>query len=246
MISNKFMVMTNDALDHALRDLTPEELVARWTELLTDDDVLAWRWLLLLRDPRGGLGERAVFRTILTTLVNRNVVLGLTFARTVDVPTLGRWDDLVYIYANVKHTAVQGVVLERIAIQLDEDIRLVAEGRRPSLMAKWLPSINASSAATRAVANRLARDLHRTPRGYRRTLSELRAALELIETSLSTGRSIGSNLPARAVRRYANALQRRGVAVNQGTRPTPVRPRTLTELETMLLSSRYAAAEQLV
>lgn len=243
MISDKFKVITLDATTHQLRGLTPEVLVNRWFELVNDDSRLAMRWLLMLRDPRGGLGERRAFRVISTVLVNSDVLFGLKFARNVDLPTLGRWDDLVYLYSEARNTAVQSVCVERVAAQLDEDLRLVADGRRPSLMAKWLPSINASSATTRRVAARLARDLHCSPRSYRKTLSELRAELNLAEVALSAGRGLPEGCSAGSLRKHRAPARAAKFEVTQWPRENLLAGNVL---EAKLLSRKYVAADQFV
>ena len=53
-----------------------------------------------------------------------------------------------------------------------------------SLLAKWLPSVNASNAQTVAYAKKIARFLGMTDATYRKTLVKLREHIRIIENSL--------------------------------------------------------------
>mgnify|MGYP000071549739 CR=1 FL=1 len=50
-------------------------------------------------------------------------------------------------------------VIKFIKEQLEQDIDLMAEGKNISLLAKWLPSVNASNKATKYNARKIAKAL---------------------------------------------------------------------------------------
>ena len=79
-----------------------------------------------------------------------------------------------------------------------------------SLLAKWLPSVNASSRATVKTAAYLARHLHMTSAEYRKTLSILRSHIRIIENNLRT-RDYSfdySKQPSKALYKYRRAFLR--------------------------------------
>lgn len=79
-----------------------------------------------------------------------------------------------------------------------------------SLLAKWLPSINASSKNTCYLARKLARGFEMTHAEYQKTLSQTRKVLNLVETKLSNKEYDFdySKLPSKALAKYKNAFGR--------------------------------------
>ncbi|MBQ3447502.1 MAG: DUF2828 family protein, partial [Synergistaceae bacterium] len=152
------------------------------------------------RDVRAGLGERKTFRVILEWLaqnspstVSKNISL---------IPEYGRFDDLLSLIG----TPCESSAIEAISSQLKADITADS----PSLLAKWLPSVNASSPETRRKAIAVAKGLGLSLRDYRRTLTDLRARLRLIENDLRTGNYTFdySKQPSRAMLKYRQAFIR--------------------------------------
>ena len=85
------------------------------------------------------------------------------------------------------------------------------QGREISLLAKWLPSCNASSSKTKQYAKIVCNMLGLKESEYRKTLSTLRAYLNVVEVKMSAGEweDINySNLPSRANLLYGNAFLR--------------------------------------
>lgn len=126
------------------------------------------------RDVRGGLGERRVFRVIINWLAeNRTESLRKNIEL---IPEFGRYDDLVSLIS----TACEKDALRTIRKQLEADLASDAE---VSLLAKWLPSVNASNAETVRKAKRIARYLGMSDAEYRKTLVELRRKIRIMEHS---------------------------------------------------------------
>jgi hypothetical protein len=137
------------------------------------------RWLFYCRDVRGGLGERRLFRVVLKHLaqnlpdVARSV---FNFA-----PEYGREDDIWCLLG----TNLKDNVIEAIAHQLQEDESNMNEGKSISLLAKWLPSENASSKTTKAYAAIIRSGLGMTSKSYRQMLSKMRKYINVVERQMS-------------------------------------------------------------
>lgn len=170
---------------------------------LAEDREKAIRILFYLRDVRGGQGERDVFRTCATILANEYQE---EFEKVSNlISEYGRYDDLVYLI----NTKSSEVVLKVIKEQLIKDM----QSETPSLLAKWLPSENTSSKKTRELAKkvRLGLKIGATEREYRKTLSNLRAKIKLVEHNLTNKdyKTIEySKLPSQATLKYTKAFKR--------------------------------------
>lgn len=130
------------------------------------------------RDVRGGLGERRFFRIAmryLTEIAPRSVEANIH-----NIAEYGRYDDLCVLL----DTPVYHAAIAEIKERLDIDISAMNEGKPVSLMAKWLPSVNASSDGTRLLAKKLCKLLNMDEAKYRKTLSALRKYIDIIENRL--------------------------------------------------------------
>ena len=159
----------------ALRHADETEITARFIRAYAENADIAMKILFFARDIREGLGERRVFRTILHKLafthpesVKKNLPL---------IAEYGRFDDLISLLG----TACEKDALQVIRKQLETDLTPNAQ---VSLLAKWLPSVNASNADTVRNAKRIARFLGMTDAQYRKTLVELRKKIHIIENNL--------------------------------------------------------------
>ncbi len=142
----------------------------------------AVKWLFYLRDIAQGLGERRSFRICMRYLAESQPEIAREVMKL--IPQYGRYDDLM-LYLD---TPLQEEMGAYVAGLLRADQEAMEEGRPASLLAKWLPSINTSSAATRAMAVRIAKMLGMDRREYRRTLSALRTYLDVTEVKMSASR----------------------------------------------------------
>ena len=162
----------------ALRSAQEQEIQNRFLRAYTENPDLAMKTLFFARDVRGGLGERKVFRVCLQWLA-RNAPASVR-KNIAYVAEFGRWDDLLCLM----DTPCEKDALERIGKQLEDDLNALDIGDDVSLLAKWLPSVNASSARTVAYAKRIARFLGMTDSAYRKTLVKLRQRIRIIENNL--------------------------------------------------------------
>lgn len=153
-----------------------------------EDKLGTLRCLFYLRDIRGngGQGEREVFRAGIRTVAELDTELFLRSGIIRHIPDYGRWDDLFALFG--VSAGLDSAIVSLVAEQLKADQTALAEqGRKAaiSLLAKWMPSCNTSSAATRALAKRLYRALGLTEKQYRQTLVALRRQIDVLETRLT-------------------------------------------------------------
>ena len=162
----------------ALRHAEDADVISRFLRAYTEDPDMAMKCLFYARDVRGGLGERQVFRTILQWLAAQHpqsVVKNLEY-----IAEFGRFDDTLCLMG----TPCEGQLMQYIKNQLKLDLDALEKGESVSLLAKWLPSVNASNAETVRKAKRIAKSLGMTDAQYRKMLVQLRGKIRIIENNL--------------------------------------------------------------
>lgn len=170
-----------------------------------EDPETATRILFWARDIRGGQGEREVFRNLFKYLVEEDGEIGAKLVSL--VPVYGRWDDLLVL----ENTSAWGTVLNAIQSQLNLDRVSYKAGAPVSLLAKWLPSINASSKDSKRLGRKIAEHLGLTEREYRKVLSNLRTHINIVEKAMCSKEWSAidySKLPSRAAFMYRKAFQK--------------------------------------
>ena len=194
----------------ALRYREDKDIIDLFLPAYEENKDLALKILFYARDIRGtqGLGERRVFRVVFKYLAQHYQSDVLRLVQF--IPTFGRWDDVLAVTVD---TPLEDYTYNLIATQLDNDLHALHSGKTTeiSLLAKWLPSINASSKQTRALAARICKSLHITQKQYRKFLSELRAALRVTERYMSArewDQIDYPSVPSRAALIYRNAFLR--------------------------------------
>lgn len=164
----------------SLRNMTDEEVAKRFKVAFLENKVLAMKWLFFARDARQGLGERRLFRVVLKNLVESNPEMVIPVINL--IPEYGRYDDLWCLLDN-KKTA--DIVCKLVDDQLSEDFKNMRSNKSISLLAKWMPSINASSAETKRYGKQIAKAIGATEREYRKALTMFRKYLDIVETKMS-------------------------------------------------------------
>ena len=158
----------------ALRNADDGEIQKRFVRAFYEDKNLALRIAFYARDVREGLGERKFFRIVLKWLAENSpssVIKNINL-----IPEYGRYDDIFALLG----TPCEEAALNFIKSQLEKDIN----SDNPSLLAKWLPSINASNNLTRQHAKIISEFLGMDYKKYRQTLSNLRKKIKIIENNL--------------------------------------------------------------
>ena len=216
---NNYAITENGALTHfttmdglmdlfamgaAYRTRTDEDVILLFKKAFDENPVYALKCLFYIRDVRGGQGERRFFRVATkylakydTAAMQRNLI---------HVPEFGRWDDLfVFI----------GTPLEADALNIiKHQLALDAQCKTPSLLAKWMPSENTSSAKTVKTAKVVRKFLGMSPKQYRKVLSALRARINVLERLMSEGRWDEiefDKIPSKAGLKYKNAFARHDI-----------------------------------
>ena len=162
----------------ALRRANEQEIIARFIRAFAENKDIAVKSLFFARDIRGGLGERKVFRVILKWLACNSpetVRKNLTC-----IAEYGRYDDLLSLFG----TSVEKDMLSYVKSQLEKDISALENGGEVSLLAKWLPSVNASNKNTVLMAKKIARYMGMDDATYRKILVRLRAHIKIIENNI--------------------------------------------------------------
>ena len=161
-----------------LRNAEEGEILRRFRLAWAEDPDLAMKLLFFARDVRGGLGERRVFRVIWRDLAS--FAPGSVRKNLPHLAQFGRWDDLLALLG----THCEGDALVLIAKQLDADLMAMDMGGDVSLLAKWLPSVNASNQDTVRAAKHIARSLKLSDAAYRKMLVKLRTRIRILENNL--------------------------------------------------------------
>ena len=188
----------------AYRTRSESDCIVLFQKAFDENPVYALKCLFYLRDARGGQGERRFFRVVTKWLAdNKTAVMKRNLKY---VPEFGRWDDL---YAFI------GTALEKDVFDLmGEQFILDLQCKTPSLLAKWLKSENTSSAQSRALATKTRKAFGLTPREYRKSLSVLRARINVLERLMSAGqwdKIEFDKIPSKAGLVYRNAFARHDI-----------------------------------
>lgn len=187
------------ALGGAYRQRTDKDVTDLFSSAFAEDATLALKTLFYLRDITQGQGERRFFKVVLQHLALHNPD---ALAKNLHlIPEFGRWDDMWVLL----ETGLKNDVMKLVKAQLLAD----KKSENPSLLAKWMPSENASSYKTKKYAKLMIKHFGTTPKKYRKLLSGLRKKIGLVETKLSEKRYDlidYSKLPARAGLIYRGAF----------------------------------------
>lgn len=185
----------------AVRRCDEKYIIAAFEKAYAENPDIAMKILFFARDIRGGLGERRVFRIIINHLAKRN---SCSIKKNIPyISEYGRFDDLMSLI----NTPCEDAVIDVIRTHLNHD---TMSCNNVSLIAKWLPSVNASSENTKKLARHIARRLKLSDREYRIMLSELRHRIKIIENNLRVYDYTFdySKIPSKALFKYKKAFIR--------------------------------------
>ena len=238
------------SLSGAMRDRTDKDVTDLFAKAFSENPEYALRSLFYLRDIRGGLGERKVFRTILKFLAiydPKNLKANLHL-----IPEMGRWDDLWELLG----TQVEREVIDLVRVQRGLDLQDMMARKPVSLMYRWLPSENTSSPNTRRQASLIRHYLGLTPRKYRKELSTFRAYMKVVEVTMSARRWTQikyDSVPSRASMIYRNAFKKHDAigyrkylaGLVRGTRKINASTLYPYDLVRLFLTNQYAGSETL-
>ena len=188
----------------AYRNRSEDDVITLFEKAFEEDEKYALKCLFYLRDVRGGQGERRFFRVIINWLAIKHTD---AMQRNLKyVPEFGRWDDLYAFIGTSLEQAAFAIIKDQLILDLD--------CKTPSLCAKWLKSLNTSSAESRRLAEKTRLYLRVTPRTYRKLLTKLRNRIRIVETLMSQGKWDEiefDKIPSKAGFKYRNAFARHDI-----------------------------------
>lgn len=189
----------------AMKDRNEETILTTWYKAFATDKELAMRLLFYIRDIRGGQGMRRVFRVIARNMALSNP--DLMIKNLDNFLFFGRGDDVLCLL----ETPIEKDVIKWVEKVLEEDIEAIKKDEFPSLLAKWLPSVNTSSEETRYFGRKIAKELGLSEKDYRKMLSKLRAKIGIVESLMSQNKwdKIDfEKLPSKAAMIYSDAFMK--------------------------------------
>ena len=195
------------AMGAAYRSRSDADCILLFKNAFEEDETLALKCLFYIRDCRGGQGERRFFRVCMRWLAENHPERAAALAEY--VPEYGRYDDWFKIYFG---TPVEGQVIKMMKSQLSTD--MFCKKNAVSLLAKWMPSENASSKETIRMAKEIRIAFGISAKEYRQMLSKLRAKINVLERLMSANRWDEiefDKIPSKAGLVYKNAFARRDI-----------------------------------
>lgn len=162
------------------------DITKQFVASLVENEDLTLRMLLWARDIRGGAGERATFRNLLSQLETTDPTLaGKLMAK---VPELGRWDDLFAYKDSINRQKAFAFIREALA-------------NKDGLCAKWMPRKG-------PIAVELTKFLELTPKQYRKLIVGLTNVVESKMCAKEWEAINFSHVPSLASARYQKAFGR--------------------------------------
>lgn len=192
------------AMGAAYRTRSDEDCILLFKKAYDENPTYALKCLFYIADCRGGQGERRFFRVCAKWLASYDAEA--MRRNLIHIPEYRRWDDLFAFVG----TSLALDALDIVKHQLALDVQC----KTPSLLAKWMPSENTSSVKTRTLATKVRKYLGMTSKQYRKTLSVLRARINVLERLMSEGRWDEiefDKIPSKAGLKYKNAFARHDI-----------------------------------
>ena len=167
----------------SLRSEEVDEIKEDAEEILNNEYIL--RFLMYIRNPRNGIGERRTARILLRELFvnhdwkNKKECLDYTINHLYDY---GRADDVICIFYQTKYFSD---VCKSLKATLENDLKVMEKNGSITLLAKWMPSVNTSSKDTVEMAKAIIKEFGWSEKQYRITLSKLRKYTNVVERQMS-------------------------------------------------------------
>ncbi len=181
------------------RTRSDKEVISLFLKAYSESPTLSMKTLFYIRDIRGGQGERRFFKTVIEYLANNRED---DMRRLVPlIPEYGRWDDLWPLLETLSRKDVVELVFKQMKKDESSD--------SPSLMAKWMPSTDASSKKHREYAAILRKGLGFSRTQYKDKVKQLRSRINVLEKRLTEKEysSINySEIPSIAGMKYRDAF----------------------------------------
>lgn len=192
------------AIVGGMRKRDEADIVQMYHAARKEDKELADKIILYVSNIReGGLGERRIGRILLKALafldhykVERNFQTFVTNSRF----------DCLYV---LEGTPAETAMWQFMKDTLLKDAAAMKDGKPISLAAKWMKSINTSSAESKRLAKKFCTVAGISERTYRKTLVALRKHSNVVEVKMSANEWEDINfeaVPSIAMKRYSTAF----------------------------------------
>lgn len=166
----------------AMRKRNEQNIERMFVDAYNANQDLAERMALYVRNIReAGLGERRTGLIMLKVLLEKNPELILSNLDT--IVSNGRWDDL-YALLNDK---TESAIFSFMKDQFVRDVADMKNSKPVSQLAKWLKSVNTSSAVSRRLGMKTAKAFGMSPKEYRKQVAKLREYLQVTEVKKCAG-----------------------------------------------------------
>ena len=187
----------------AYRGHSDDDCIVLFKNAYQENPEYALKCLFYTRSVRDGQGERRYFKVVYKWLAYYDSDAALRNMKY--IPEHGRWDDLFCLFDTPLEADMKKFVTEQLALDV--------QCNTPSLLAKWMPSINAGK-SSRVMAQRFISHLKWTNKQYRKVLSILRERINVLERLMSANRWDEiefDKIPSKAGFKYRNAFARRDI-----------------------------------
>lgn len=183
-------------------NITYPNLLQEFQAALAEDEEIALRNLLHMRDIRSGKGVRKNSRTLLEWLARHRPGLLIQSDFIQKIIQLGRWDD-IFILANCGNNTIANKVVKIIADEIKK-----GEGA-DNLLFKWLPT-NGKRPEEKVLTSKLRSYLRLSPKDFRKMVSSKRVAFipEFKFCNKQWSLLDYSTVPSQCFRKNRNAFQR--------------------------------------
>lgn len=186
----------------------PEAIIEKFDAAFREDPLTATKIMFYIRDVRGGLGEREVFRRFLTFAAEHypNAVIPNINL----IPVYGRFDDW---YA-LRGTPLEAKMVNAMKEQFESDIQALKKEETVSLLAKWIATPDASSKKTAERGIWTAKALGYDVYHFKRLLRVLRRRIDVVEVKMCANQwdKINySGVPSKAMNNYRDAFGRHDI-----------------------------------
>lgn len=191
-----------------------KNIIPLFIAALVENEDIAIRIALWLRDIRGGAGERELFRQILRYLEVNKPELAIKLLPK--IPEVGRWDDMLVFKQKPLYEAVNVIIAdifknaEKSRTETFDAKNLVIREAKDyvfeaSTMAKWLPR---EKSAKSDIAKGIRKHLGLTPKEYRKLLVSYTNVVETKMCAKEWDTINFSHVPSLAMSRYKKAFNK--------------------------------------
>ena len=193
----------------SMRSWDEDKITAKFGEAYAENPKLAISMMFLARDCRGGQGEKRLFEVLFGWLSKTDPATATKLLSF--IPEYGSWKTFVNLTDSFRvDKGLEAAATDLVTNVFQKDVaNLNDESKSVSLIAKWLPSCNASSKRTKELATYWRHVFNLTERDYRQILSLLRKRINVVEKQISDNKWSEVNynqVPAKANLKYRKAF----------------------------------------